>query len=150
MHYENLFHLFLARLSENAGWVLQLVHDTRGLVVTDMQAELTHAEIDNVDACLKELEELGLVSPVDGQWKTTWKGAGVTNWRTHLHCAEPGQPVAEPREGENGHQPGPDCNEFRPALFAPGYCWCCRIRDDHAVKYHSSEAVKPAKRLLRR
>lgn len=145
MAYGNMFHLLLERISDDGGWVLQLVHDTRGVQLHELKVELARANIDQVPARLAELEALGLVVCVDEVWKTTWTGAGVSNWRTQLHCAEKDQAVAEPREGENGHQPGPECNEYRAALFAPGYCWCCRPR-----KHHASEAVRAAQRLLKR
>lgn len=145
MNYGNMFHLLLERLSEDAGWVLQLVNDTRGLNLEVLQAELAAARIANVKACLNQLEEFGLVVGLNGYWQTTWTGAGVSNWRTQLLFSDNGQEVAEPREGENGHQPGPECGKFRAALFAPGFCWCCRSRKDHV-----GEVLKAAGRLLRR
>lgn len=144
--YGNIFQLLLERVSEDAGWVLQIVHNTRGAGLTEPElvAELDQARVSGVQRHLKNLEDLGLVVCVDSIWKTTWTGAGVSNWRTQLLSAEEGQTVAEPREGENGHHPGPECSEFRAALFAPGYCWCCRPRNKH-----SSEAIKAAERLLK-
>lgn len=145
MNYGNMFHLLLAKVSEDAGWVLQLVNDTRGGRLAELEVELASANVLHAKCHLQELEQLGLVVCVDKVWKTTWTGAGVSNWRTQLLFSENGQPVAEPREGENGQQPGPECSEFRPALFAPGYCWCCRSRKDHV-----GEVLKAAGRLLRR
>lgn len=142
--YGNMFQLLLQKISEDAGWVLQLVHDTRGGQLAELEVGLANAKISDVEPHLQELEKLGLVACVDGVWKTTWTGAGVSNWRTQLLFANEGQLVAEPREGENGHQPGPECSEYRGTLFAPGYCWCCRPR-----KAHSSEAIKAAERLLK-
>ncbi|MBQ68682.1 hypothetical protein CL689_01275 [Candidatus Saccharibacteria bacterium] len=144
--YGNIFQLLLERVSEDAGWVLQIVHNTRGAGLTEAElvAELDQARVSGVQRHLKNLEDLGLVVCVESIWKTTWTGAGVSNWRTQLLSAEEGQTVAEPREGENGHHPGPECNEFRAALFSPGYCWCCRPRNKH-----SSEAIKAAERLLK-
>lgn len=143
--YGNMFQLLLERVSEDAGWVLQFVHDTRGARLAELEAELASARVTGTRRHLQDLEDLGLVACVDDVWATTWAGAGVSNWRTQLLFAEADQPVAEPREGENGHQPGPECREYRPALFSPGYCWCCRSRRDHA-----SEVVKAARRLLKR
>ena len=142
--YANLFQRLLGQVSEDAGWVLQLVHDTRGLVREELEDALTSAKIKDLDSCLKELVDLGLVVQQQGQWKTTWSGAGVSNWRTQLQCAD-GQRVSEPQSGENGTQLGPECTAYRPALFAPGYCWCCR-----SLRNHDSEVVKAAHRLLRR
>ena len=143
--YSNMFQLLLEKVSEDAGWTLQLVHDTRGAQLAELKAELANARVSDPQACLKELEELGLVVCVDSVWKTTWTGAGVSNWRQQLLFSDGTKIVAEPREGENGHQPGPECSEFRAALFAPGYCWCCQPRNKH-----SSEAIKAAERLLKR
>lgn len=145
MNYGNMFQLLLAQLSDDAGWVLQLVHDTRGGRLGELRSELVNACVFRVDERLRELEGLGLVVCVDEIWKATWTGSGVSNWRTQLLCAEEGQVVGEPREGENGHQVGGECKEYRAALFAPGYCWCCRARRDH-----DSEAVRAARRLLKR
>lgn len=144
--YGNMFQLLLEKVSEDAGWVLQIVHNTRGAQLTEAElaAELAQARVSGLKRHLQDLEELGLVVCVDSIWKTTWTGAGVSNWRTQLLSAEEGQTVAEPREGENGHHPGPECSEFRAALFSPGYCWCCRPRNKH-----SSEAIKAAERLLK-
>ena len=144
--YGNMFQLLLEKVSEDAGWVLQIVHNTRGAQLTEAElaAELAQAKVSGLKRHLKDLKELGLVVCVDSIWKTTWTGAGVSNWRTQLLSAEEGQTVAEPREGENGHHPGPECSEFRAALFSPGYCWCCRPRNKH-----SSEAIKAAERLLK-
>ena len=144
VHYANFFHGLLAQVSEDAGWVLQLVHDTRGLALDELEAALNHGNIKDLNSCLNELVDLGLVVQQQDQWKTTWSGAGVSNWRTQLHCADE-KPVTEPSAGENGTHLGPECTEYRPALFAPGYCWCCR-----ALKHHTSEVVKAAQRLLRR
>lgn len=142
--YDNPFQDLLGKVSEDAGWVLQLVHDTRALTRNELEEAVSHAKISDLDSCLKELVDLDLVVQLHDQWKATWSGAGVSNWRTQLHFAD-GEPVAEPQAGENGTQPGPDCTEYRPALFSPGFCWCCR-----ALKQHSSEVVKAAQRLLRR
>lgn len=142
--YGNMFQLLLEKVSEDAGWVLQFVHDTRGARLEELESELVSAKVSGTRSHLQNLESLGLVVCIDEVWKTTWTGAGVSNWRTQLLFSEAGQPVAEPIEGENGHQPGPECREYRPALFAPGYCWCCRPRKDHA-----SEVVKAARRLLK-
>lgn len=144
MNYTNTFHKLLQQMSEDEGWVLQLVHNTRSASLAELAPELEAARISRPEKHLRVLVELGLVECTGEVWKATWTGAGVSNWRTQLRFAEKGQVVAEPREGENGHQPGPECNEFRQALFAPGYCWCCRARHHHA-----SEAVKAATRLLR-
>lgn len=145
MNYTNPFHGLLQQMSEDAGWVLQLVHTLRGARPAELEPELVAAGVFSADRHLRELEELGLVVFEDGQWKTTWTGTGVNNWRTQLRFADDDQVVPEPREGENGHQPGPECNEFRAALFAPGYCWCRRAR-----RYHASEVLKAAEKLLRR
>lgn len=40
MAYGNMFQLLLERISDDAGWVLQLVHDTRGVQLPELQAEL--------------------------------------------------------------------------------------------------------------
>ena len=79
-------HLLLQRLSEDAGKVLQLVHDTRGQDPRSLEAELTAAKTPNVDACLLQLEQFGLVVHVDGLWETTWAGAGVSSCRTQQLC----------------------------------------------------------------
>jgi len=144
MNYTNPFHQLLQQMSEDAGWVLQLVHNTRGARLAELAPELESARISQPEKHLRELENLGLVACEGEIWKATWSGAGVSNWRTQLRFVDDGQVVAEPREGENGHQLGPECNEYRAALFAPGYCWCCRIRHHHA-----SEIVKAAGKLLR-
>jgi hypothetical protein len=146
MNYTNPFHQLMQQMSEDAGWVLQLVHNIGGARLDQLAPELELAGISQAEKHLQELETLGLVV-FDGEiWKTTWTGAGVSNWREQLQSAEDenGQVVTEPREGENGHQLGPECNEFRATLFAPSYCWCCRIRHQHA-----SEVVKAAGKLLR-
>lgn len=143
MNYSNPFHRLLLQMSEDAGWVLQLVHTTRGVRLAELEPELLAANISRADRHLRDLEKLGLVVFEAGLWKTTWTGAGVSNWRTQLRFADDDQAVPEPREGENGHQPGPECNEYRAALFAPGYCWCRRAR-----RHHASEIVKAAEKLL--
>lgn len=152
--YSNMFHHLLDKVGEEAGWVLQLVHEARGTELTDyLEAELARANIPGAKRHLQKLKNLDLVECINSIWKTTWTGAGVSNWRTQLFFAEQGQPVPEPREGENGHQPGPGCNEFRPTFFAPGYCWCCRLRKDHAseaVKLPRRRPVKPAKAKAKR
>ena len=142
-NYDNVFHELLGKVSEDAGWVLQVVHDTRALTKNELEEALADARIKDLDSCLRELVALDLVVPLHDQWKATWTGAGVSNWRTQLLFAD-GKPVAEPQAGENGMQPGPECSEYRPALFSP-YCWCRR-----ALNEHSSEVVKAAQRLLRR
>ena len=143
-NYDNAFHELLGKVSEDAGWVLQVVHDTRALTKNELEEALADARIKDLDSCLRELVALDLVVPLHDQWKATWTGAGVSNWRTQLLFAD-GKPVAEPQAGENGTQPGPECSEYRPALFAPNYCWCCR-----PLNQHSSEVVKAAQRLLHR
>ena len=145
MNYENKFHLLLGKVSEDAGWVLQLVRDTGGGHLAQLRAELAYAGVFRVEASLRELETLGLVACVDGLWNATWLGAGVSSWRTQLLCADEGQTVDEPREGENGQQPGPECSDYRAALFAPGYCWCRRPQKEHA-----SKSARAARRLIRR
>lgn len=143
--YGNMFQLLLEKVSDDAGWVLQFVHEMRGIELPELEGELKRASISGAKRHLQSLEKLDLVECVNSIWKTTWAGAGVSNWRTQLLFAEEGYPVTEPREGENGHQPGPGCDEFRPALFAPGCCWCCRLQKDHA-----SEAVRiPRRRLVK-
>lgn len=44
VHYANLFHGLLAQVSEDAGWVLQLVHDTRGLVREELEEALNQGQ----------------------------------------------------------------------------------------------------------
>ena len=140
MTYGNVFQLLLSQLSEDDGWVLQLVHVTRGGRLAELRSKLAHARVFYVKQRLRELEDLGLVVCIDEVWKATWTGAGVSNWRTQLLCAEQGKTVEEPREGENGQQLGPKCTAYRAALFAPGFCWCGR-----AQKEHAGEAVKAAR-----
>ena len=142
--YQNQFQGLLMQLNEDQGWVLQLVHDTRGARLAELEPELGNAKISGVENHLLQLREFGLVECANEIWKTTWVGAGVSNWRTQLLVAEEGQRVDEPRDTENGHQSGPECNEYRAALFAPGYCWCRRRRHQHA-----SEVVNAPVRLLR-
>mgnify|MGYP004278135083 CR=1 FL=1 len=122
-----------------------MVHNSRGGRLAELRAELASARVFYVKQRLRELEDLGLVVCVDEVWRATWTGVGVSNWRTHLLCAEKGVAVEEPREGENGQQLAPECKEYRAALFAPGFCWCGRSQKEHA-----GEAVKAARRLLKR
>lgn len=49
MSYRNLFHELLMQLSEEAGWVLQLVHDTRGAHLAELEPELSAAKISQAD-----------------------------------------------------------------------------------------------------
>ena len=86
MNFGRMCHLLLQRLSEDAGKVLQLVHDTRFQDFRSLEAELTAAKIPNVEVCLLQLEQFGLVAHVDGLWETTWAGAGVSNCRTQQLC----------------------------------------------------------------
>lgn len=116
MNYGNMFQLLLAQLSEDAGWVLQLVHDTRGGRLAELRSELVNARVFRVEERLRELEGFGLIVCIDEIWKATWTGSGVSNWRTHLLCAEEGQVVEEPREGENGQQVGEAVKEARRLL----------------------------------
>jgi len=143
MHYTNLFHQFFLRISPDTGWVLQLVHCSRGLVLDELETALKQSHITDPDTCLFQLQLLGLVLRSQDGWKPTWHGIGVSNWRVHLLFAK-GDLVSEPRDSENGHHLGPDCDIYRPTLFSPGYCWCCRPR--HA---HKSEFLKAAEELLR-
>lgn len=144
MHYTHLFHQFLLRMSPDAGWVLQLVHHSRGLVSDELEVALKYLRIADPDTCFFQLQLLGLVlRSENGGWKPTWHGIGVSNWRLQLLFGERGV-VAEPRDSENGQHLGPDCDIYRPALFSPGYCWCCRPRHQHP-----SEFVKAAEQLLR-
>ena len=81
--------------------------DSTDIIVT---AQKRSESLQNVPISIQALEKLGLVVCDDTKdWKTTWTGAGVSNWRTQLRFAEDGQVVAEPEVGENGHQPGPEC-----------------------------------------
>ncbi|MCW5865677.1 MAG: hypothetical protein KIS61_00305 [Candidatus Eremiobacteraeota bacterium] len=145
MIYGNMFQLLLSQLSEGDGWVLQMVHDTGGGRLAELRSKLSNARVFYVKQRLRELEDLGLVVCIDEVWKATWTGAGVSNWRTQLLCAEQGKAVEEPREGENGELPGPECKEYRAALFAPGFCWCGRAQREHV-----GEAVRVSCKLLRR
>ena len=143
--YSNPFDSMLRQLSDETGWILQVVHDLQRVALADIRPAILDAGIPDPEPSLQQLEALGLVVQKDGEWQCTWEGAGVTNWRTQLHFSDSGKLVPEPREGENGHRPGPPCKDYRAALFAPGYCWCCR-----PLKEHSGEAVNAALRLLRR
>jgi len=67
MPYDNLFHQLLARLREDAGWMLQLIHDTRGIVAEDLPGALALSQVCNTDSCLRELEALDLVVRPEGQ-----------------------------------------------------------------------------------
>ncbi|MBS2034546.1 hypothetical protein JST97_06150 [bacterium] len=75
------------------------------------------------------LEGLGLVYPKAGAWSPTWWGIGVNNWQRQQEAARHLDlcvPVPEPRPGENGHDEGPICGQFRELYFRPGFCWCGR------------------------
>lgn len=68
-------------------------------------------------------------------WKPTWLGFGVFNWQRQVEASlyrDPNQPPPEPRAGENGHDPGPECNAYRELYFMPGICWCLRPAREHS------------------
>ena len=134
MVYQNRFHRVLERVDEKAVQVLQLAHRIGGLSLDDL--------VDG-ESYLGELAALTLVAQLNGIWRTTWAGAGVANWRAQLALGWQ-ERVCEPGSGENGKALGPPSLLYRAALFAPGYCWCCRKREEHC-----SEILKAAQDLLR-
>ena len=146
--YLNLFDFYLFRLSEDAAILLQLIHDLQGALLTDLESLLRDSRFTQLPSLLRELETMELIRSEEGFWECTWGGDGVANWRQQLAWAQvcyPDEPVPEPRASENGSDLGPPCQDFRATYFAPGYCWCCRIRFDH-----SSEVIRAAERLLRK
>lgn len=144
----NLFDFYLHGLGEEASILLQLLHDLRGATFPDLEFLLRISRVDDFRQVCIGLEDLGLLFCDHGVWTCTWIGAGVANWRQQLCWAAyqlPGGPIPAPRPGENGSELGPPCSEFRPTLFAPGYCWCCRAKLDHA-----SEVLRVAERIISR
>lgn len=110
-----------------------------------MGASLPQLERPSLMEMLNDLESLGLVSDREGFWSCTWVGDGVANWSQQLAWGSAlrwEEPLPEPNEDENGYMLGPPCQNYRPALFSPGYCWCCRPLADHL-----SEVVKAAQRI---
>lgn len=93
---------------------------------------------------LHKLAALSLIRAEGEGWVLSWLGAGVVNWRLQEQAASSPEEIREPRADENGSLPGPPCTEYRPALFAPGFCWCCRPRSEH-----SGELVRLAEDLIR-
>lgn len=78
---------------------------------------------------MADLEKLGLIRQQRSGWQPTWLGYGVNNWHRQLECSlhlDPTPTVPEPREGENGKDLGPECDDFRELFFRPGFCWCTR------------------------
>ncbi|MFN8611906.1 MAG: hypothetical protein U0931_30455 [Vulcanimicrobiota bacterium] len=83
---------------------------------------------------LSTLEELGLARGHLLGWTPTWLGHGLNNWHHQQELArlrDPEAPAPEPNSNENGHHPVGDCGRFRETYFRPGFCWCCRPRQEH-------------------
>ncbi len=92
---------------------------------------------------LQKLAGLSLLRPDGEGWVLSWLGTGVVNWKLQEHAAADAEPLPEPHADENGTHPGPPCNEYRAALFSPGFCWCSRPQSDHP-----GELVRLAEGLL--
>lgn len=56
MSYTNPFQKLLQQVSEDAGWVLQLVHNTRGARLAELAPELESARILKPEQHLRDLE----------------------------------------------------------------------------------------------
>ncbi|MFN8613568.1 MAG: hypothetical protein U0931_38875 [Vulcanimicrobiota bacterium] len=134
MQFDNMFEKQLRELSTDQAWVLQVLGQHRSALLTTLETTLERARVGFVAQSLEHLRTAGLVECHQGIWRLTWMGTGVANWREQrvwLEMLPSGVTLAEPRDGENGLEIGPPCDQFRPALFAPGRCWCGRSRRDH-------------------
>ncbi len=134
VEFNNRFEKQLKALSVEQAWVLQVLGQHRSALLTTLVDTLERARAGFVAECLGELGELGLAECQDGIWRLTWSGTGVANWREQkvwMDLLQVGVSLPEPRDGENGLEVGPPCNQFRAALFAAGRCWCGRARREH-------------------
>lgn len=134
MQFDNMFDGLLQDLTAEEAWVLQVLGQHRSALQATLEDTLERARQGFVAACLSRLCELGLAECRDHVWRLTWTGTGVANWREQkvwLELLPAGMHLTEPRDGENGLEIGPACDEYRAALFAPGRCWCGRSRREH-------------------
>jgi len=116
----NRFSKILNQLPEDSRRCLERLCDQLGL---------HHRE--GVEHELEQLEQLGLALRHLMGWQPNWLAFGVTNWMRHQQAARGREPMPQPKGRENGHQEGPDCDEYRELYFRPGTCWCLRPQWQH-------------------
>lgn len=126
-------------------FLLQVIHDLRRVSQLELSRYYHAGPSSSLILSLNELHFRKLVFGTGVCWEPTWLGDGAANWRQQLLVAEETDlsKIPKPRLGENGQLMGPPCRDYRPAFFAPGYCWCCRRRSEHVGEY-----LKAAEKLL--